>query len=89
MHLSDFVSIGDRLPCEGQEVEVFRVFGLVGNPCHSHYGCTCGIERTTFSSGIFLCDAATTGSVTHWKRAESWPVASGDDYPGLRDLIPK
>ena len=85
MDISDFVSTKDRLPSEGQEVEAFRVFGLVGNEFHHAYGCTCGVERTTFMRSWFVCDMLSTGITTHWKPATPWPVAAKEDYAGLME----
>lgn len=83
--MHDFVSVKDRLPEGGQECEVLRDYGM-----NYTTGCRFGIERTKYSTtGLrgFLCDAVSTGHVTHWRPAESMNVASMDDYPGLRGLF--
>lgn len=86
--MHDFISIENGLPEDGQEVEAFRVYGLVRNHLHHAHGCTCGVERTTYDKRYgFYCDITSTGSVTHWKPAQSLRLASVDDYPGLRDLL--
>lgn len=89
--MHDFVSVAERRPDPGQDVEVLRDYGcVVMNNGHTAYGCRFGIERTRFDGGLmFVCDMISTGHVTHWRPAESLQVATVDNYPGLRDLLPE
>lgn len=85
--MHDFVSIKDRLPEAGQEVEAMRDYGaVVLNGGHHACGCRFGIERTRYEKG-FVCDMISTGHVSHWRPAGSMQVATADDYPGLRNLL--
>lgn len=80
---TEFVSVKDRLPEEGQAVEVLRVVNgfTVGGYCKYE------VVRTTFEGGVFLCDSLTTGYVVAWLPALHMQVTNVDDYPGLRDLF--
>jgi hypothetical protein len=85
MEVEDFVSIKDRLPEEGQEVEAMRIYGESPVPNHGHraYGCIAGIERTSFTRGMFVCDMTSTGETTHWRPAAPWPAFRANDYGKL------
>lgn len=63
----DFVDVKDRLPKDGQEVEVLREIGYYSPTGYCRYA----VGRTTHRGrGAFLCDISSTGIVRAWRPAE-------------------
>lgn len=70
-----WISVEDRLPEPGERVLVTRFAGRVINPGHPGHPGVPWVEVSSIQPGfaIFACDLCSTGSVTHWKRAQAAP----------------
>lgn len=82
--LLDFVLVSNRLPEDGQEVEVIRDVYYHGASGYMRYS----IERTVYTEdGLFMCDMVSTGQVVAWRPAEPWSDPSSESYAKLMKVF--
>lgn len=76
-----FISITDKLPAPGQEVEAYVEYGFNVNPWHPSFGCTAAIERTSFDGKVFERETQGDARITHWRPAH--PMNTKPEHPAV------